>query len=89
MLAAGVLGGVRLARGMVLDRQVSYLFALLVVTVMLALLLVRRPKLRTRLGQHAPRHRRQTDAALGSSEVAAAATLAGADLALGLWAPAC
>ena len=74
---------------MVLGRPVGYLFALLVVTVMLALLFVRRPKLRTRRGQHALRHRRQTNAALRSSAVAAAATLAGADLALGLWAPAC
>lgn len=48
---------------------------------------VEQKAVRTRRGQYALRHLRQTNAALRSSAVAAAATLAGADLALavGLW----
>jgi len=89
MLAAAVLGGVRLARGMILGRPVGYLIGLLIVTVVLALFFIWRPNPRTRRGQHALRHLRQTNAALRTSAVAAAATLAGADLALavGLWGP--
>jgi hypothetical protein len=50
---------------------------------------VEQKAVRTRRGQYALRHLRQTNAALRSSAVAAAATLAGADLALavGLWGP--
>jgi hypothetical protein len=52
---------------------------------------VEQKAVRTRRGQYALRHLRQTNAALRSSAVAAAATLAGADLALavGLWGPGC
>ena len=89
VLAAGVLGGVRLARGMILGRPVGYLIGLLIVTIILALFFIWRPNPRTRRGQHALQHFRQTNAALRTSAVAAAATLAGADLALavGLWGP--
>ena len=89
VLAAGVLGGVRLARGMILGRPVGYLIGLLIVSVILALFFVWRPNPRTRRGHHALRRLRQTNAALRASAVAAAATLAGTDLALavGLWGP--
>jgi len=89
VLAAAVLGGVRLARGLILGRPVGYLIGLLIVTVILALFFIWRPNPRTRRGQHALQRLRQTNAALRTSAVAAAATLAGADLALavGLWGP--
>jgi len=91
VLAAAGLGGVRLAFGMAAGRPVGFLIALLVLTVVVALLFTGRPASpRTHRGDHLVRGLRRTNAALRTSAFAAAGTLAGADLALavGLWGPA-
>lgn len=89
VLAAAVPGGVRLALGMAAGRAVGYLVALLVLTLVIALLFFRRPAPRTHRGDRLVRSLRRTNAALRTSAAAAAAGLAGADLALavGLWGP--
>jgi uncharacterized protein (TIGR04222 family) len=90
VLAAAILGGVRLLFGMAAGRPVGYLIALLVLTLIVALLFLRRPTTpRTHRGDLVVRGLRQANAALRTNAVAAAAGLAGADLALavGLWGP--
>lgn len=94
VLAAAILGGVRLLFGMAAGRPVGYLIALLVLTLIVALivalLFLRRPTTpRTHRGDLVVRGLRQANAALRTTAVAAAAGLAGADLALavGLWGP--
>lgn len=89
VLAGAVVGGVRLALGMAGGRPVGYLIALLVLTVIIALVFFRRPGLRTHRGDRLVRSLRRTSAALRTSAAAAVASLAGADLALavGLWGP--
>jgi uncharacterized protein (TIGR04222 family) len=89
VLAAAVLGGARLALGMAAGRPVGYLVALLVLTLIVALLFFRTPNPRTHRGDRLVRSLRRTNAALRTSAAAAAAGLAGADLALavGLWGP--
>lgn len=89
VLAGAVLGGLRLALGMAAGHPVGYLIALLVMTLVVALLFFQRPTPRTHRGDRLVRSLRRTNAALRTSAVAAAAGLAGADLALavGLWGP--
>lgn len=91
ILAGAALGGVRLALGILAGRAVGYLIALLVVTLIVALFfLLHTPSDRTHRGDRLVRTLRRTNAALRTSAAAAAAGLAGADLALavGLWGPA-
>jgi uncharacterized protein (TIGR04222 family) len=90
VLAVAAIGGVRLALGMAAGRAVGYLIALLILTLVIALLFFRRPGPRTHRGDRLVRGLRRTNAALRTSARAAAAGLAGADLALavGLWGPA-
>jgi uncharacterized protein (TIGR04222 family) len=91
VLVAAVVGGIRLALGMAAGRPVGYLIALLVVTLIIALFfLLHTPSDRTHRGDRLVRSLRRTNAALRTSAAAAAAGLAGADLALavGLWGPA-
>lgn len=87
VLIAAVVGGVRLALGMAAGRPVGYLIGLLVVTLVVALLFFRPSAPRTHRGDRLVRSLRRTNAALRTSAAAAAAGLAGADLALavGLW----
>lgn len=90
VLAAAVVGGVRLALGMAGGRPVGFLIALLVATVVIALLYFRRPGPRTHRGDRLLNSLRRNNAALRTSAAAAAAALAGADIALAvaLWGPA-
>jgi uncharacterized membrane protein YgcG len=85
-----VLGGVRLALGIAEGHAVGYLIALLVLTAVIALFFFHTPSPRTHRGDRLVRNLRRTNAALRTSAAAAAAGLAGADLALavGLWGPA-
>jgi ABC-type multidrug transport system fused ATPase/permease subunit len=87
VLVAAVVGGLRLALGMAAGRPVGYLIGLLVVTLVVALLFFRPSAPRTHRGDRLVRSLRRTNAALRTSAAAAAAGLAGADLALavGLW----
>lgn len=89
VLVAGVLGGVRLALGMMAGHAVGYLIVALIATGIAVLLFIRQPDPRSRRGRLAVRHLRRSNAALRSTAVAAAGSLAGADLALavGLWGP--
>jgi len=91
ILAGAVLGGIRLALGIAAGHAVGYLIALLVVTGVIALFfLAHTPNPRSHRGDRLVRNLRRTNAALRTSAAAAAAGLAGADLALavGLWGPA-
>jgi uncharacterized protein (TIGR04222 family) len=89
VLGGGVLGGVRLALGMAAGHAVGYLVALLVVTLVVALLFFRQPGPRTHRGDRLVPPGRRTTPALRPRAAAAAAGMAGADLALaiGLWGP--
>jgi uncharacterized protein (TIGR04222 family) len=90
ILAGGVLGSVRLALGMAAHHAVGDLIALLVLTGIIALFfLLHTPNPRTHRGDRLVRNLRRTNAALRTNAAAAAAGLAGADLALaiGLWGP--
>jgi hypothetical protein len=75
---------------MAAGHAVGYLIALLVLTGVIALFFLRTPSPRTHRGDRLVRNLRRTNAALRTSAAAAAAGLAGADLALavGLWGPA-
>ncbi|TMC03559.1 MAG: TIGR04222 domain-containing membrane protein [Chloroflexi bacterium] len=91
ILAGAVLGGIRLALGIASGHAIGYLVALLVVTGIIALFfLAHTPNPRSHRGDRLVRNLRRTNAALRTSAAAAAAGLAGADLALavGLWGPA-
>lgn len=91
ILVALVLGGVRLALGMAAGHAVGYLITLLILTGIVALFfLFHAPNPRTHRGDRLVRNLRRTNAALRTNAAAAAAGLAGADLALaiGLWGPA-
>jgi hypothetical protein len=90
VLAGAVLGGIRLALGIAAGHAVGYLIALLVLTAIIALFFLgHTPNPRTHRGDRLVRSLRRTNAALRTSAAAAAAGLAGADLALavGLWGP--
>jgi uncharacterized protein (TIGR04222 family) len=91
ILAGAALGGLRLALGMAAGHPVGDLIALLVITIVIALFFLgHRPNPRTHRGDRLVRSLRRTNAALRTNAAAAAAGLAGADLALavGLWGPA-
>ncbi|HYW23447.1 MAG TPA: hypothetical protein VE953_04745, partial [Terriglobales bacterium] len=81
----------RLALGMAAGHAVGYLITLLILTGIVALFfLFHAPNPRTHRGDRLVRNLRRTNAALRTNAAAAAAGLAGADLALaiGLWGPA-
>jgi uncharacterized protein (TIGR04222 family) len=90
ILAGAFVGGIRLALGMAAHHAVGDLIALLVLTGIIALwFLFHTPNPRTHRGDRLVRNLRRTNAALRTNAAAAAAGLAGADLALaiGLWGP--
>jgi uncharacterized protein (TIGR04222 family) len=91
ILAGAVVGGIRLALGMAAGHPVGDLIALLILTGIIALFFLgHTPDPRTHRGDRLVRSLRRTNAALRTNAAAAAAGLAGADLALaiGLWGPA-
>src|SRR5215472_4001307 len=91
ILVGAVVGGIRLALGMAAHHPVGDLVALLILTGIIAqFFLFHTPDPRTHRGDRLVRNLRRTNAALRTNAAAAAAGLAGADLALaiGLWGPA-
>jgi uncharacterized protein (TIGR04222 family) len=90
ILVAAVLGGIRLALGMAAGHPVGDLIGELIFTGIIALwFFAHTPDPRTHRGERLVRSLRRTNAALRTNAAAAAAGLAGADLALavGLWGP--
>lgn len=89
VLVALVPGGVRMVLGWMAGHAIGYLMLELLAVIVVALVYVQRPGIRTHRGDRLVRSLRRTNAALRTNAKAYAAGLAGADLALavGLWGP--